>query len=346
MKPWPLVLICSSLTLLTFSGQLRSSEDERAGLQSSQSTRSEPLSRPDLYSWHETDTLASITAFVTQISDEDSASYVPPEARIAVFDNDGTLWAEQPAYFQVLFAADRAMEQLKQRPSLAGESPYRELATGGLPSVVAGGRSALGKLLFNTHAGMSTEDFAEQVTAWLTTAKHPTYNRAFDELTYQPMRELLTFLRNHEFETWIVSGGGVAFMRVWAEAAYGIPADQIIGSRVKLKYDPDRRTNVRQGELLHLNDGPGKPVAIEQIIGARPILAVGNSDGDYEMLDYVTSGTGPRLGVIVRHTDPKREWKYDRQSSIGRLDRALTDAAEKNWLVVDMEKDWRQVFTP
>ncbi|MEM9396720.1 MAG: HAD family hydrolase, partial [Pseudomonadota bacterium] len=293
-----------------------------------------------------TATVDAIKAFVARVVDETSADYLPPEARIAVFDNDGTLWAEQPAYFQLLFAADRAMEQLAQNPGLAKESPYRELAASGLKSVVAGGKSALENLLFNTHAGMTTVEFSRQVAAWLASSEHPTRKRAFNELTYQPMRELLAFLRDHDFETWIVSGGGVAFMRVWTEAAYGIPADQIIGSRVKLEYDPASRSIVRKGELLHLNDGPGKPVSIEQILGVRPVLAVGNSDGDYEMLDYVTAGEGPSLAIIVRHTDAEREWKYDRDSSIGRLDRALTDAAAKNWLVIDMKRDWKYVFTP
>ncbi|MEM1142891.1 MAG: HAD family hydrolase [Pseudomonadota bacterium] len=298
-----------------------------------------------LESWRDSSSLTAIKDFVVRVSDRDSPDYLSPDRRIAVFDNDGTLWAEQPAYFQLLFAADRARALLKQNPSLKQEPALSQFAEGGLGAVAAGGHSAIAGLLFATHAGMSTDEFASEVASWLTTSRHPTKKRAYNELTYQPMRELLKYLRDHGFQTWIVSGGGVAFMRVWVEEAYGIPAQQVIGSRVKLEYDTDSQQLIRGAELLHLNDGPGKPAGIDQVIGRRPILAVGNSDGDYEMLDYVTSGPGPTLGVFVHHTDAKREWQYDRESSIGKLDRGLDDAASKSWVLIDMQKDWKQVFS-
>ncbi|MEL7045999.1 MAG: HAD family hydrolase, partial [Pseudomonadota bacterium] len=259
--------------------------------------------------------------------------------------NDGTLWAEQPAYFQLLFAVDRARAQLAEDPTLESRSPYREIATDDLGALLAGGHDALFKLVFATHAGRSTEEFRREVLDWLASARHPRSDRPYTKMVYAPMLELLDYLSARGYRNYIVSGGGVAFLRAWSEDVYAIPPERVVGSRLELSYQAGETPVILRGDALaHVNDGPGKPVAIQQIIGRRPVLAVGNSDGDFEMLRWTTTGDGPRLGVLIHHTDGEREWAYDRESSIGRLDRGLDAAPENGWIVVDMKNDWRRVF--
>ena len=307
---------------------------------SSLSIADEPLP-----SWSDSASRTAIMDFVAEVTDEESDGFVPASDRIAVFDNDGTLWAEQPAYFQALYAADMAKAKLKANPSLAAESPFKELAEGGLGAVASGGHEALFGLLEVSHANISNAEFQASVAQWLESARHPTSGRPYTAMVYQPMLELLDYLRANGFSTWIVSGGGVSFIRVWAEDAYGIPKNQVIGSRNKLSFEETASGPVfmRDEGIAHINDGPGKPVGIQQVIGQRPIMAVGNSDGDFEMLSWSTS-LGPSLGVLIHHTDEEREWAYDRDSSIGRLDRGLDESEERGWIVVDMKSDWKQVF--
>lgn len=297
----------------------------------------------ELESWsNDATSKRALLTFVSQVTDERSPQYVPPEARIAVFDNDGTLWAEQPVYFQLLFAIDQARMMLKEQPALASESPYREIASGDLKAIAAGGQETLLKLMMQTHTGMTQTAFADAVRDWIATAKHPTTGRRYTEMVYQPMLELLDYLRANDFDVWIVSGGGVDFMRVWAEDVYGIPPENIVGSRLGLKYVNGEL--LREAKIEHINDKSGKPVGISQQIGHKPIMAVGNSDGDFAMLEWVTGQPGPSLGVLVHHTDADDEWAYDRDSHIGQLVRGLDEAAERGWILVNMKKDWRTVF--
>lgn len=305
-----------------------------------------PLGAADLPSWRDVSSRAAITAFVARVSDHASPDFVAPEQRVAVFDNDGTLWAEQPLYSQLQFALDVARQQLAADPTLAERSPYREVATGD-PAALAGlGREGLLNLVFATHAGLSEDEFAASVRDWLATARHPTLARPYTATVYTPMLELLDYLRAHDFDVYIVSGGGVAFLRAWAEEVYGVPPQNVIGSRVALDYrvEDGVPSLYRRADIAHINDGPGKPVGIQQVIGRRPIMAVGNSDGDFEMLEWTTGGAGPRLAVLVHHTDAEREVAYDRASSIGRLERGLDEAGARGWVLVDMARDWKKVF--
>ncbi|MEM9760774.1 MAG: HAD family hydrolase [Pseudomonadota bacterium] len=298
-----------------------------------------------LSSWGATPTREAILGFIEATVDPANDAFVQPEDRIAVFDNDGTLWAEQPAYFQLLFAVDRARAQLAEDPTLKSRSPYRELAADDLGALLAGGHDALFDLVFATHAGLSTTEFRSEVLDWLASARHPGTARPYTKMVYAPMLELLDYLRARGYRNFIVSGGGVGFLRAWSEDVYAIPPERVVGSRLELSYQEGDTPSIMRGDALaHVNDGPGKPVGIQQIIGRRPVLAVGNSDGDFEMLRWTTTGSGPRLGVLIHHTDGKREWAYDRESSIGRLDRGLDSAEENGWVVVDMKADWRRVF--
>jgi hypothetical protein len=299
-----------------------------------------------LPSWHDKASRAAIMDFVEQVTDPAGEDFVPAAERVAVFDNDGNLWAEQPVYFQLLFAVDRLRELAAADPALGEQEPFRRILAEG-PAALAGLEEAeLVKLVLATHTGMSSAAFSEAVASWVQTAEHPRFGRRYTELTYAPMRELLAYLADHDFRCYIVSGGGVAFMRAWAPAAYGIPPERIIGSRFKLAYRGDDAGPAlqRQPDLAHINDGPGKPVGIQQVIGRRPLFASGNSDGDLEMLTWTTSGDGPRFSLLLHHTDAEREWAYDRDSHVGRLDEALRHASASGWTVVDMARDWKRVF--
>jgi phosphoserine phosphatase len=301
-----------------------------------------------LPSWNDGAAKARIVAFVQAVTEPDGKDFVPPAERIAVFDNDGTLWAEQPAYFQALFIRDRIQALAPKHPEWKTQEPYASLLKGDLKAVLAGGEKALLQLAMATHAGMSTDEFRQIVSDWIATARHPKTGRLYTEMTYAPMRELLDYLRTNAFKTFIVSGGGIEFMRPWAERVYGIPPEQVIGSSIRTRFEwrDGQPVLVRLAELNFIDDKAGKPVGIQQHIGRRPIAAFGNSDGDFEMLAWTTGGAGARLGVIVHHDDAEREYAYDRQSHIGKLDRGLNEAGARGWTVVSMKGDWKTVFAP
>ncbi|HAN27939.1 MAG TPA: haloacid dehalogenase [Haliea salexigens] len=299
-----------------------------------------------LPSWNDTAAKQAIVAFVTQVTQEGSEDYVPPAERIATFDNDGNLWAEQPAYFQLFFAADRIRALAPQHPEWQTEEPFAALLKGDLEAVHAGGMAAVNDLVMATHAGMTTDEFAAIVREWVATARHPTTDRRYIDMVYQPMLELLDYLRMNEFKTFIVSGGGIEFMRPWVESVYGIPPEQVVGSSIKTRFElrDGQPVLVRLPEIDFVDDKAGKPVGINSHIGRRPLLASGNSDGDLQMLQYTAAGAGPRLMLYLHHTDAEREWAYDRESSIGRLDQGLDEARTKGWTVIDMKADWKVVF--
>lgn len=299
-----------------------------------------------LPSWNDGAAKTSILAFVARVTKADGPDFVRPAERIAVFDNDGTLWAEQPMYFQFFFVLDRVKALAPQNPEWKTQQPFASILKGDVKGALGGGEQALGRLLMATHAGMTSEEFEKVVGDWTATARHPKTGRLFTEMVYQPMLELLACLRANGFKIFIVSGGGIEFMRPWSERVYGIPPEQVIGSSIKTKFDvrAGKPVLVRLPEINFVDDGPGKPVGIQMHVGRRPLAAFGNSDGDLEMLQWTTAGEGPRFGLIVRHTDSEREWAYDRNSSIGRLDKALDEAQTRGWSVVDMKKDWKTVF--
>jgi phosphoserine phosphatase len=299
-----------------------------------------------LPSWNDGTAKKQILAFVKAVTDHESGSFVRQEERIAVFDNDGTLWAEQPMYFQLAFALDRVKALAPQHPEWKTQQPFKNVLENDLNSVLAGGEHAILELVMATHAGNTTEEFEQIVTEWLATAKHPKTKKLYTEMVYQPMIELLAYLRANGFKTYIVSGGGIEFMRPWTEKVYGIPPEQIIGSSIKTKFEirNGQPVLVRLPEINFINDKAGKPVGINSHIGRRPIAAFGNSDGDLQMLQWTTAGKGARFCLYVHHTDAAREWAYDRTSSIGRLDKGLDEAKAKGWTVVDMKNDWKRIF--
>jgi phosphoserine phosphatase len=305
----------------------------------------QPTVAASLPSWNDGPAKQTIVDFVRRVTSPGSG-HVPEAERIAVFDNDGTLWAEQPIYFQLLFALDRIKALAPNHPEWAGTEPFRSVLAGDVKGVMAGGEGALMQILAASHVGMSTEEFDAIVRQWIATARHPQSGRLYTQMTYQPMREMLDFLRANGFKTYIVSGGGVEFMRPWVEDAYGIPPEQVVGSRARVKYELRGQTPVlmRLPEIDLVNDKAGKPVGIHQAIGRRPLMAFGNSDGDFEMLEWTTSASGPRLGAIVHHTDADREYAYDRDSHIGQLVRGLDEAPKRNWVVIDMKRDWKTVY--
>jgi len=299
-----------------------------------------------LPSWNDGKAKQSILDFVAKVTKSGSPDFVPVAERIATFDNDGCLWAEQPMYFQFFFALDRVKALAPQHPEWKEQEPFASLLKGDVKGALAGGEGAMLEIVMATHAGMTTEEFDAIVKDWVATAKHPTTRRPYTEMVYQPMLELLAYLRDNGFKTFIVSGGGIDFMRPWTEPVYGIPPEQVIGSSIKTKFDLryGKPVLVRLPELNFIDDKAGKPVGIHQHIGRRPIAAFGNSDGDLQMLQWTAAGNGPRFCLLVHHTDAEREWAYDRESSIGRLDTALDEAAQRRWTVVDMKEDWKCVF--
>ena len=304
------------------------------------------LAADPLPSWNDTAPKKAIVAFIEQVTREGSPDFVPVTERIATFDNDGTLWAEQPIYFQFLFAIDRVKILAPQHPEWKTQEPFASLLKGDMKRALAGGEHAILEIVMSTHAGMTTQAFEKIVTDWITTAKHPKTGRLLTEMVYQPMLELLTYLRANGFKTFIVSGGGIEFMRPWTEKVYGIPPEQVIGSSVKTKYEvrDGKPVIARLPELNFIDDKAGKPVGINQHIGRRPIMACGNSDGDFEMLEWATAGMGLRFGLLVHHTDDKREWAYDRKSHVGKLDRGLDEGPHRGWTIVSMRDDWRVIF--
>lgn len=300
-----------------------------------------------LPSWTKSDARDRIMDFVETVTTPGSEDYVTPSDRIAVFDNDGTLWAEQPVYFQLIFAMDRVSEMAEQDPSVLTSPALKAAAEGDVAALVEGGEAALIEVVNASHSGVSVEAFQTAVKQWLETQRHPDTGLRYDQMTYQPMVELLRYLRDEDFATYIVSGGGVHFMRVFAEEAYGIPPNQVLGTYADSTYEMvDGKPTIKKSPgVAFVDDKDGKPVNIERIIGKRPIMAVGNSDGDFAMLQWTTAGEGPRLGVLIHHTDAEREWAYDRDSHIGRLVDGLDKGPEMGWVIVDMAKDWSRVFT-
>jgi hypothetical protein len=299
-----------------------------------------------LPSWNDGPAKQAIVEFVRTVTDKSSPNYVSPEQRVAAFDNDGTLWCEQPMYFQGFFTFDRVKALALQHPEWKEKQPFKAVLENDLKALAAAGEKGGAEILMTTHAGMTTEEFEKIVKDWLATAKHPRFNRPFTDLVYQPMLELLVYLRENGFTTYIVSGGGVEFMRPWTEKVYGIPPEQVVGSSIKVKFEmrDGKPVLMRLPDIDFIDDGPGKPVGIQKFIGRRPIAAFGNSDGDLQMLQWTAAGEGLRFMLLVHHTDAEREWAYDRQSPIGRLDKALDEAQRRGWTVVDMKKDWKKVF--
>lgn len=306
------------------------------------------VAKDPLPSWNETEPKAALLDFVKRTTTPDAPGFVAPSKRIATFDNDGCLWAEQPMYFQALFIFDRIVKLAPANPDWTEKEPYASVLKGDLKTALAGGEKALLEMAMATHAGMSTDEFAVIVKDWLATAKHPKTGRPYTEMVYQPMLELLTFLRANGYKTFIVSGGGIEFMRPWVEMVYGIPPEQVVGSSIKTKYEvrDGKPVIVRLPELNFIDDKEGKPIGINQHIGRRPVMAFGNSDGDFQMLEYTKAGAGERFGMLIHHTDAEREWAYDRDSHIGKLSRGLDEAKDRGWVVVDMKADWKQIFKP
>jgi phosphoglycolate phosphatase-like HAD superfamily hydrolase len=305
------------------------------------------IASDQLQSWNEGPAKAAILSFVARVTREGGPDFVPVAERIATFDNDGTLWAEQPIYFQFAFALDRLKALAPKHPEWKGRQPFKAALNGDMRGLAVSGEKGLLQIMAITHAGMTTEEFAATVRDWIATARHPRFDRPYTELVYQPMLELLAYLRASGFKTFIVSGGGVEFMRPWVERVYGVPPEQVVGSSgvVKLEKGADGKpVLVKVAKVEFIDDGPGKPAGINRFIGRRPILAFGNSDGDQQMLQWTAAGSGARFMGLVHHTDAEREWAYDRTSRVGKLDKALDEARARDWIVVDMKRDWRVVF--
>jgi phosphoglycolate phosphatase-like HAD superfamily hydrolase len=299
-----------------------------------------------LPSWNEGSAKQAIVNFVNKVTAGNTPDFVAIAERIATFDNDGTLWSEQPIYFQFQFAMDRVKALAPQHPEWKTTEPFNHLLAGDTKAFMAGGEKSLMAVLAVAHTGMTTDEFSKIVTDWLATARHPKTKKPYNQMVYQPMLELLAYLRANGFKTFIVSGGGVEFMRAFAEATYGIPPEQVIGSQGKLKYElrDGKPVLIKLPEVQFIDDKEGKPAGIQTFIGRRPIFAFGNSDGDQQMLEWTTGASGPRFAGIVWHTDAQREWAYDRNSHIGKLDKALDEGKAKGWTLVDMKKDWKRIY--
>ncbi|WP_346836572.1 HAD family hydrolase [Microbulbifer sp. SAOS-129_SWC] len=299
-----------------------------------------------LPSWNDGKVKQAIITFVNKTTKSGSPDFVPREQRIATFDNDGTLWAEKPVYFQLLYAIDKVRQQAPRHPEWKAKEPFASILKGDSRKALAGGKPALMQLLAATHTGMSGDEFRQSVKQWLATARHPETHKHYTEMVYQPMLELLNYLRSNGYKTFIVSGGGIDFLRAFAEKTYGIPPEQVVGSSLKAKFElrDGKPVIIKLPEVNLIDDKAGKPVGIYQHIGRRPVFAAGNSDGDFEMLLWTTSGPGPRFGLLLHHTDAGREWAYDKDSPVGRLDQALSAAPRHGWTVIDMKKDWKTIF--
>jgi len=299
-----------------------------------------------LPSWNDGPSRQAILEFVAAVTKEGGQDYVAPVDRIAVFDNDGTLWSEQPLYFQLIFALDQVKVMAPKHPEWAQEQPFKAAIEGDHQALAAAGTEGLLKIVGVTHTNMTTQDFSEEVKQWVKTARHPRFKQPYTSLIYAPMRELLDYLRGNGFKTYIVSGGEVEFMRAWAQDVYGIPPEQVIGTTFVTEFQmrDGKPVLMRTPKLDYNDDGPGKPVSINKFIGRQPIFAFGNSDGDLQMLQWTAAGSGKRFAGLVHHTDAKREWAYDRESKIGKLDKALDEATNKGWVIVDMEKEWKRIY--
>jgi len=325
-------MLVSTLAVLPLIGSLRSKAALAQGDQ--------------LPSWNDGAVKTSIIDFVARVTAQGSPDFVPPAERVAAFDNDGTLWSEHPMYVQFAFMLDRVKALAPLNPEWKSKQPFQAVLDEDMRALAASGEKGLVELMAATHAGMTSDEFAKIVSDWLGTARHPRFKRPYTEVVYQPMLELLAYLRSNGFKTFIVSGGGIEFMRPWSERVYDVPPEQVVGSSIKTKFEmrDGRPTLFRLPEINFNDDKAGKPIGINAHIGRRPIAAFGNSDGDLEMLQWTTMSGGVRLGLIVHHTDAEREYAYDRQSHFGKLDRALDAAAANKWTVVDIKKDWKRVF--
>lgn len=299
-----------------------------------------------LPSWNEGPTKSSIMDYVQVVTSEGSAKFIPKVDRIATFDNDGNLWSEQPAYFQLFFAMDRIKVLADENPEWKTTQPYQSVLENDMATLMTYGEHGLIEIVMATHAGNTVAEFEQIVKDWLATARHPRFNKPYNALVYQPMLELLDYLRANGFKTFVVSGGGIEFMRPWVEEVYGIPKDQVVGSSIKTEFrmNEGKAEIIRLPELDFIDDKAGKPVGINKFIGRKPIFASGNSDGDLQMLQYTDSNSYESFQLYLHHTDAEREWAYDKASSIGRLDKGLEEAAEKGWTVIDMKNDWKVVY--
>jgi hypothetical protein len=299
-----------------------------------------------LNSWNEGHGKTTIINFVKEITDKSNPNYIEPSDRVAVFDNDGTLWSEQPYYFQLQFALDRVKALSKDHPEMKKNPLFKAVLDNDIKKVLSFGEHGLLELVMATHSGMTTKEFEQTVIDWINTARHPKSNKLFKEMIFQPMLELLDYLRENRFKTYIVSGGGIDFMRPWTEEVYGIPSEQVIGSSGKVKFEmiDGKPVLIKLPELNFIDDKEGKPVGIHQYIGKRPIAAFGNSDGDLQMLQWTAAGDKKSLMVYIHHTDNDREWAYDRESHIGSLNKGLDEAREKGWVIVDMKNDWGKIY--
>ncbi|MGE0575156.1 MAG: HAD family hydrolase [Reyranella sp.] len=300
-----------------------------------------------LPSWNDGSARRAILDFVSRVTSAGSPDFVPVHERIACFDNDGTLWTEQPMYFQAIFASDRLRALAARHPEWRTQQPFKAVLDGDRAAIATLGEKGLLEIVAATHAGITTEVFGQAVLDWLAAARHPRFNRPYTDLVYQPMLELLTFLRANRFKTFIVSGGGIEFMRPWTERVYGIPPEQVVGSSGLTRYTmpaPDKPELIKEARIEFIDDGPGKPIGINRFIGRRPVFAFGNSDGDQQMLEWTAAGPGARFMGLVHHTDAVREYAYDRDSPVGRLDKAWDEAVRRKWIVVDMKSDWKVIY--
>ncbi len=329
-RTYPLVLAAALVGILQLAGPAVAT-----------SAAEEPLA-----SWNDVASKRAILDFVKKVASEGSPDFVPVAERIAVFDNDGTLWSEQPMYFQLAFALDRVKALAPKHPEWKTTQPFKGVLESDMKAALAGGERSLMAIMAATHAGMTTDEFSAAVTDWLATSQHPRFKRPYSDLVFQPMLEVLDYLRANGFKTYIVSGGGVEMIRAFAERVYGIPPEQVIGSRIKMEYREygGHPVIARLPSVDFIDDKAGKPVGIEQVIGRRPIMAFGNSDGDFQMLEWTTTGKGPRFALIVHHTDADREWAYDRTSHIGQLVRGLDEGPKRGWIIADMKADWKVIY--
>jgi phosphoserine phosphatase len=304
------------------------------------------VAQETLPSWNDGTAKSAIIEFVSAVTNEGGADYIAPADRIATFDNDGTLWSEQPFYFQLAFALDRVKALAPDRPEWKETEPFKSVLAGDMKGVLASGKKGLAQIIAATHAGTTTDEFEEIVEQWISTAKHPKTGKLYTSMVFRPMLELLDYLRVNQFKVYIVSGGGIEFMRPWTKATYGIPPENVVGSSIKTKYEVRDGVPViiRLPEIDFIDDKAGKPVGIHKFIGKRPIAAFGNSDGDFEMLEWATSGPGRRLGVIVHHNDADREYAYDRDSHIGQLSRGLDEGPSRGWVILSMKDDWKTIY--
>ncbi|MBJ2123911.1 HAD family phosphatase [Flavobacterium sp. IB48] len=329
------------LTLITACKKEQSKEKTAIKDTKESSVNDNPLA-----SWNDNKTKSAIVDYVKDVTNPESANFIPVSERIATFDNDGTLWSEKPIYFQFFFAVDRIKAMAKDHPEWKDKQPYKALLENNMGDLMKQGEKGLMQIVMTTHAGMNTDEFEKLVKDWVATAKHPTKQKPFNQLVFQPMIELVDYLKANDFKVFIVSGGGIEFMRPWAEDVYGIPKDQIIGSSIKTKFDYNNSNPLinRLAEIDFIDDKEGKPVGINRFIGRKPVFAVGNSDGDLQMLQYTASNKYKSFMLYVHHTDSIREWAYDRKSPVGTLDKGLDEAKAKGWTVSDMKNDWKVIY--